>query len=187
MLVFSSRDRQLCSRRNTLASPLAVAQEPSPGWVYRMKKKDTKNRTFILLTFGGFFGYIALWQCLVFFVLILLVWVNELLDLGALLLNLPEREFSWMRASLGTAGILVGGIITVGHTYIQQKQIVSGLLTICGYCKMIRVDSEIWERVEDYISSHSQIMFSHGICPACMDEQTKLIKQRKASAEPAKR
>ncbi|MGH9760679.1 MAG: response regulator, partial [Blastocatellia bacterium] len=41
------------------------------------------------------------------------------------------------------------------------------LLPICSYCKRIRDDRNYWAGVEEYISSHSDSKFSHGICPDC--------------------
>jgi phosphoserine phosphatase RsbU/P len=45
----------------------------------------------------------------------------------------------------------------------------SGLLPICSYCKRIRGDQNYWERVESYITEHTDAKFSHGICPECYD------------------
>jgi len=45
----------------------------------------------------------------------------------------------------------------------------SGLLPICSYCKRIRGDENYWERVESYISEHTDAKFSHGICPTCYE------------------
>lgn len=44
----------------------------------------------------------------------------------------------------------------------------TGLLPICMYCKSIRDDSNYWHRVEAYVGEHSDVTFSHGICPKCM-------------------
>jgi hypothetical protein len=126
-----------------------------------------RHRSFVILTLGGIFGYIAIWQFLAFTLLILMVWLNELVDLGHLLLLLPKRDFSWMRGCLGTGGVLLAASVAIGNTYMQQQQVVRGLLTICSYCHKVRVDSELWQRVETYISKRSSIMFSHGICPSC--------------------
>lgn len=41
------------------------------------------------------------------------------------------------------------------------------LLPICSYCKKIRNDRNYWEQIESYMSHHSNIQFSHGICPEC--------------------
>ena len=64
----------------------------------------------------------------------------------------------------------VAGIITIGHTYLQQRNIVSGMLTICCYCHKIRINQEIWQRIEEYIGKHSMALFSHGVCPQCFDK-----------------
>lgn len=50
----------------------------------------------------------------------------------------------------------------------RVKQL-SGLLPICCYCKRIRKDQNYWERVEVYVTEHSNATFTHGICPSCYD------------------
>ncbi len=42
-----------------------------------------------------------------------------------------------------------------------------GILPICSYCKKVRDDNGFWSKVEEYIQKHSQIDFSHSICPEC--------------------
>jgi len=48
----------------------------------------------------------------------------------------------------------------------------TGLLPICAYCKSIRDDSNYWHRVEEYVSEHTNVTFSHGICPKCLPKIT---------------
>jgi PleD family two-component response regulator len=48
----------------------------------------------------------------------------------------------------------------------RVKQL-SGLLPMCSYCKRIRNDRNYWEQLEQYISTHSEAEFSHGVCPDC--------------------
>jgi len=48
--------------------------------------------------------------------------------------------------------------------HIKQLQ---GMLPICSVCKNIRDDKGYWNRIESYISKHSEVVFSHGICPEC--------------------
>jgi len=52
----------------------------------------------------------------------------------------------------------------------QIKQL-QGLLPICSYCKKIRNDGNYWQQVEEYIGNHSEVRFSHGICPACYKKE----------------
>ncbi len=62
--------------------------------------------------------------------------------------------------------------LKVLNDQLQQKigeiQLLTGLLPICANCKKIRDDQGGWEQIEQYISKHSEVKFSHGICPDCM-------------------
>ena len=33
-----------------------------------------------------------------------------------------------------------------------------------------RTDQEVWERLEKYITEHSEAQFSHGLCPECLEK-----------------
>lgn len=48
----------------------------------------------------------------------------------------------------------------------QVKQL-HGLLPICAICKNIRDDQGYWNRIESYISEHSEAQFTHSLCPDC--------------------
>jgi len=50
---------------------------------------------------------------------------------------------------------------------LSQVKELQGILPICSYCKKIRDDQNYWQRVESYISDHTAVQFSHGICPDC--------------------
>ncbi len=50
---------------------------------------------------------------------------------------------------------------------LTRVRTLSGLLPICGYCKKIRNDRDYWQQVEEYIGTHSEVKFSHGVCPEC--------------------
>ena len=50
---------------------------------------------------------------------------------------------------------------------LQEANLLSGFLPICASCKRIRNDQGFWDKIEKYITEHSQAKFSHGICPDC--------------------
>ncbi len=50
---------------------------------------------------------------------------------------------------------------------LEQVNTLSGLLPICGHCKKIRDDKGYWNQIETYIAHHTNVAFSHGICPTC--------------------
>jgi len=50
----------------------------------------------------------------------------------------------------------------------QVKQL-QGILPICSHCKKVRNDQDYWQQVEGYISAHTEVQFSHSICPQCYE------------------
>ena len=53
---------------------------------------------------------------------------------------------------------------------IDENKRLRSLVPICFHCKKVRDDKGFWENVDSYISLHSNINFSHGICPKCMEQ-----------------
>ena len=45
-----------------------------------------------------------------------------------------------------------------------------GLLPICASCKKIRDDKGYWHQVEVYVTQYSEVTFSHGLCPECVEK-----------------
>lgn len=45
-----------------------------------------------------------------------------------------------------------------------------GFLPICAHCKNIRDDKGYWLSVEEYVRVHTEVDFSHGICPRCLEK-----------------
>ena len=46
----------------------------------------------------------------------------------------------------------------------------SGIIPICSHCKEIRDDKGYWNKLEKFISEHSEAQFSHGICEKCLNK-----------------
>jgi len=53
---------------------------------------------------------------------------------------------------------------------LSEIKTLSGLLPICASCKKIRDDKGYWNNLEEYIQTHSDVSFSHGMCSECSDE-----------------
>ncbi|MCX8043422.1 MAG: response regulator transcription factor [Desulfobacterota bacterium] len=49
-------------------------------------------------------------------------------------------------------------------THIKTLQ---GILPICMHCHKIRDDREVWQRLEEYITTHTSALLSHCLCPEC--------------------
>jgi hypothetical protein len=50
---------------------------------------------------------------------------------------------------------------------LGQIKTLSGLLPICAWCKNVRDDKGYWKEIQTYLSEHSEVSFTHGICEDC--------------------
>jgi PAS domain S-box-containing protein len=62
---------------------------------------------------------------------------------------------------------------------LAKIKTLSGLLPICASCKKIRNDAGYWQQVEHYVSEHTGVHFTHGLCPECFDQAMNDIKKLK--------
>ncbi len=77
---------------------------------------------------------------------------------------------------------------------LSKIKTLSGLLPTCMHCKKIRDGKGYWNRIETYISDHSEAEFSHSICPECakklypdLDLYEEGMKDKEGNAGPTKR
>jgi len=81
-----------------------------------------------------------------------------------------ERVIAWHNTLLRDEDNNIVGTLSSGQDVTDLKTL-RGLLPICMYCKKIRNDEGYYEKIEKYISKHSEAEFSHGMCPDCLKEQ----------------
>ena len=58
-------------------------------------------------------------------------------------------------------------IVTELQDALEEIKTLEGIIPICMYCKEIRDDKGYWNRLESYITEHSEAQFSHCICDKC--------------------
>lgn len=94
------------------------------------------------------------------------------------------QERDWFPAeidALKTAADTLGVAIERSHLEEERQRlqdslqdaltrVLSGYLPICSVCKKIRDEHNQWRLVESYIRDHSDLVFSHGICPDCVEK-----------------
>ena len=114
---------------------------------------------------------IAVWQCMAFALLLLLVWANEVFDFSHLVYSRERTPPDYFRAAILSACVATTAIVTVGYTFVLQTRILAGFIVICSYCHKVKLERELWKTIEGYISERSEVTFSHGICPECYKEQ----------------
>jgi sigma-B regulation protein RsbU (phosphoserine phosphatase) len=65
-------------------------------------------------------------------------------------------------------------VVELEQALTRERQL-QGLLPICAYCKRIRDDQNYWSQVETYLAEHTDMQFSHGICPSCLERVMKEV------------
>ena len=76
-------------------------------------------------------------------------------------------ELRRLNAELQAGNKARGRLILELQNALAQLKTLSGLLPICASCKKIRDDDGYWNQLEAYIQDHSDVVFSHGLCPEC--------------------
>jgi DNA-binding response OmpR family regulator len=66
---------------------------------------------------------------------------------------------------------------------LSQVNQLQGMLPICSYCQKIRDDKNYWQKVENYISDHTDVQFSHGICPECYERVIREFEEQKQTRD----
>ena len=134
--------------------------------------------------------HIAFWQGLGFLVLILAIWTVFVLDLPSLYYGETHSKSSldFFGASVLSAISIVVAFIVVGNTFVQQKRVLKGFITVCSYCRKVKIDDTMWNQIEEYIGARTLVEFTHGICPACFrqfEEQFSRLQEGEGTASPA--
>jgi len=87
--------------------------------------------------------------------------------------------------------VLASRVAELEEALARVRQL-RGLLPICSYCKKVRDDRNYWQQVEQYVSTHSDVQFSHGICPDCYTrvvepQLDRVVRGGEAARDPSKK
>ena len=55
---------------------------------------------------------------------------------------------------------------------LAEIKTLQGIMPICMFCKNVRDDAGFWRVVEEYVTTHTGVWFSHSVCPACTAKQS---------------
>ena len=102
-----------------------------------------------------------------FLAIIILSWVNEMLEL-------PQRLFgggsyaAWRESAVETVLVVMvwGAVYVVTKRLLARLRYLEGFLRVCAYCRNICHDED-WLPLEQYFARGLEVQTSHGVCPAC--------------------
>ncbi|MGA2091544.1 MAG: PAS domain-containing protein [Endomicrobiales bacterium] len=67
------------------------------------------------------------------------------------------------------------------QSVISQLKTLEGLIRICAQCKRICSESGEWQPLEQYITTHTNADFTHGLCEQCSEKTIKSIQHKHQS------
>ena len=67
---------------------------------------------------------------------------------------------------------------------LAEVKTLSGLLPICAGCKKIRDSENYWHQVDSYVTKHTNVIFSHGLCPDCVKRLYPELAEPEADQNP---
>jgi hypothetical protein len=111
---------------------------------------------------------VLLFESIGFGLILGLLWLNEVFDLPQVLLGAPATALNWRESALESVFVLILAAGTLGWTSAALNRIryLEGFLRVCMFCRKINVNDE-WIPIVDYVTQHSEAVFSHGLCPEC--------------------
>jgi hypothetical protein len=108
------------------------------------------------------------YQVIGYGLLLFLIVGDEIFDFPHTIFGFQATPVNWVESVIEGSYILVLGVVSLFFTVRLLKRIkfLEGFLSICSYCKRIHAGKE-WTTLEEYVSNHSEALFSHGLCPDC--------------------
>jgi hypothetical protein len=76
----------------------------------------------------------------------------------------------WNAFPIATSSVIALFIHHIINKLLAENRALQGLLPICIKCKKIRNDKGYWEKMELYFSLNTTTVFSHGLCPDCLQK-----------------
>ena len=111
---------------------------------------------------------ILLLEATAFLAIVVIIWLDEVLDLPHLLFGAPPtplRVGEGLLESILTLAVGIGVVLVTGRAF-RRIEYLESLIVMCAWCRRVR-DSGDWVTVELFLERQHHAQTSHGICEAC--------------------
>jgi hypothetical protein len=133
-------------------------------------------------------GSRVLWyECFGFGLILLLCWLNKLVDLPYLLVGGEAHASKWRDSAMETVLVLLiwAFVHSLTRRLVARLHYLEGMLRVCAWCRKVG-HGERWMRLEDYFAEDFKIGTTHGVCPECLqrlEEDTRHFHRCEAEAQ----
>ena len=125
---------------------------------------------------------IVMYQNWGFLAIIVLCYLDDLLQLPCLIFSAYPFEFVHRRSMLEMLLFLAVWLLVSGSTQRLMKRVqhLEAFMRVCAWCRRIDCTGE-WMRLEDFMKQGFDTSTTHGICPECLQRQNEAIAQANRS------
>ena len=126
--------------------------------------------------------HIILFEVLGFGLIILLTWLDELINLPSVLFG-GVYQTNYPEAIIESLIVLLVAITVILFTrrILDRLHYLEGFLRVCAWCRNVEHDGQ-WLPLEDYFKQRFNMKSSHGMCPECFARVSKENEDKAASA-----
>jgi hypothetical protein len=111
---------------------------------------------------------ILLLEATAFLAIVVIIWLDEVLDLPHLLFRAPPtplRVGEGLLESILTLAVGIGVVLVTGRAF-RRIEYLESLIVMCAWCRRVREGGD-WVTVELFLERQHHAQTSHGICDAC--------------------
>jgi hypothetical protein len=86
----------------------------------------------------------------------------------------PAGGIQWMMVvnrALAIAILWITAALVLLHKQASEDiNLLRRWLPVCASCKKIRDDQGFWQGLEEFVEQHSDVLFTHSLCPVCTNK-----------------
>src|SRR5882762_6584084 len=129
---------------------------------------------------------VVLYQNLGFLAIILLCFLDELLQLPSLIFSGHPFDFLFRQSTLDMLLILGVWFLVSTSTrrILERVQYLEKFMRVCAWCRRINYQGE-WMRLEEFMRQGFDTPTTHGICTECLEQQRAAAEKARVSRETA--
>lgn len=114
---------------------------------------------------------ILIYEAMGFFILFLLIWINEIADIPYLLFKAQKTPVNFTESITESIIVIILAVITilVTRNLLRRIKYLEGFMRMCSMCNKV-YDKNLaqWVELKDYFNKNYDLEFTHGFCPECM-------------------
>ncbi len=119
-----------------------------------------------------------------FLAIMMVCWLNELLQLPSLIFSDHPFAFVYRKSTLDMLLVLAVWLLVSGFTrrLLERVRYLEGFLRVCSWCRRIDYHGD-WMPLEEFMQQGFDTPTTHGICPECLRRKREAMERAKRARQ----